>query len=78
MAKLELTGKVLNLHRLVLHEKSPFVVRVELDCWHGHAPHRWGLRGRPQRHYELEFFVDDEEAKQLRPQRPIRISLRQD
>jgi hypothetical protein len=79
MPKLELTGKVKHLHRVVLREKSPFVVQVEVDCT---KPKRFPLsvtaNGRPARSYELEFFVDDEEASRIQLNRPIRISLRQD
>jgi hypothetical protein len=78
MPKLELTGTVKNLHRVVLHEKSPYVVRVELGCMFRSGVHRWGLKGRPARSYEIEFFVDDDEARRLQPDKPIRISLRQD
>lgn len=79
MTQLELTGRVKSLHRMVLREKSPFVVRVEVDAAPAKkSPQRVLANGTPARSYELEFFVNDEEASHLLPDRPIRISLRQE
>lgn len=79
MARLELQGRIKHLHRLVTQEKSPFVVQVELDCAsRNRLPFLMRAKDAGAVSYQLEFFVDDETASRLRPDRPVHISLSQD
>ena len=74
MARFELTGKLTGLHRVdMADQKSPFVLRVELETkrpLHSTLP--------PRLSYEVEFYVDDDGAKLLKVERPIRIRLWQE